>query len=235
MSSTTPNLTLRQIYTRKISPASIPEDDLPSLLRPSTLWEKLAELPSLVAENQDTSIVGGIAALAASRFLGRKTLAVAGLLAGATALPLSLHVYRRLVTLRAPAEVQETVAKTISYSEEDPEFTDYDKEHVKIDGPTGRRSRRWAFMPFAVRSIKADIGLVADNAANRLVVRRKFFNMAFEHGIRPHHIQEIIDLGIDAVLTPSDKDIEALQYRRTTTIISRNAEFAYWGGRKAAQ
>lgn len=228
-------LTLKQLYTRKISPFEIPADDLPPALVITNYTDRAVALSrKIYDEHPELAIAGGLSGVLVSRFFGRKSLIAAGLTIGAAVAPLSYCAYKWFTTLRAPDSVQTLVAKTVAYSEDNPEFTDYDKEHVKEPGPIGRRSRRWAYLPYAIRAIKSDVGLISDCSSNRQIIRKKLYNHAIEHGIRPHHIQEFIDLGIDLVLTPSDKDVASQQTRRTGTVISRNAEFAYWGGRRAA-
>lgn len=112
-------------------------------------------------------------------------------------------------------------------------FTDTDKAEAIGDSATAQKKRRFHFLPYCVRSIKSECGLYRDNAANRMVIRKKVANFATTHGIRPHHQQEFIDLAIDLILMPTRKDIASSQFKKSTTSVLREAEFAYWGGRKA--
>lgn len=112
-------------------------------------------------------------------------------------------------------------------------FSEADQALAQGDGAEAKKKRRFHFLPYLVRSIKSDSPLPQDNAANRMVVRKKVVNFANKHGIRPHHTQEFVDLAIDLILTPTRKDIESAQFKKTTTVTLRDAEYAYWGGRKA--
>lgn len=138
--------------------------------------------------------------------------------------------------LVVPLTVQKLAYEVIDAAENSEELDEGDvKAACKAPSAQGKHARRTRYLPLLIRAMKAQEGLIKDNAANRMMLRKKIFNHATEYGLRPTHIQEIIDIAIEMVLLPSDKDIQAAQVRRTNAVKSRWAEFAAWGGRIASQ
>lgn len=219
---------------------------LPALAR-----NKIQQIPSLPirAINKLTPqalILGGAATcwiVAAKRPGGPlipRTLRYSGLVfigaVGAVVLTSAYQFAKYYLARRAPTHVEHVFGNTLSVVDFHVDApTEADRPLLTGEGPASRRKRRDCFLPFAVRSLKSELGLMQDNAANRMVLRKKVSNCAEKHGIRPHHQQEFIDLAITLILTPSKKDIEAAQYAKTTSHVLREAEFAYWSGRKTAQ
>lgn len=141
-----------------------------------------------------------------------------------------------LRVLVVPLSVQMLAFEVIDAAESEEDFDDDEvKKLVKIPGAEGKTARRTRYLPIVIRSLKAELGLLKDNAANRMVLRKKIYNHATEYGLRPTHIQSIMEIAIQAILLPSDNDILAAQLRNTNAFKSRWAEFLNWGGRIASQ
>lgn len=138
------------------------------------------------------------------------------------------------LTNKTPGPKVQRIASMARKAVEVPlDLTEFERATAGDDGAAGSQMRRGKWMPWAVRQIKAEIGLVKDNAGNRMVIRRKFHNLAVEKGIRPTHIQEMIDIAIELVLLPTETDVLAAQLRKTKSWKERWTEFDWWGGRIA--
>lgn len=137
--------------------------------------------------------------------------------------------------LVVPLHIQKMAYEVIDAAENSEELDEGEiRTAVKAPFAAGKRARRTRYLPLLIRAMKSQEGLIKDNAANRMMLRKKIFNHATEWGIKPPHIQEFIDIAIVMVLTPSDKDIEAAQFSNTRAIKSRWDEFIAWGGRIAS-
>lgn len=99
------------------------------------------------------------------------------------------------------------------------------------DGPAvvvSKRNRHVRFVKDAIHSVRAVMGLPTDNAANRLVVRKKLINAMEEHGMRLSHISAHIDLAIEAVFIPSENQVIARGVKNTSPV--RDLISRYYGG-----
>lgn len=143
-------------------------------------------------------------------------------------------LYRWFTTRVLPLEVQLQARELVDAVDLGDDLDDEQKAAVKLSSAAGRRARRTRYLPILVREIKAEKGLLKDTAANRMVLRKLIFIHATDHGIRPTHIQEFVDLAISMILTPTANDIEAAQHERTNAVQGKWSEFIAWGGRIAS-
>jgi hypothetical protein len=105
------------------------------------------------------------------------------------------------------------------------------KEHRRVP-----KRNRGNYVAAVVSQIKNVLGVPQQTAANRLVVRRMANNIMRQHGVRPTHIREHIELVIAGVFVPDAHDqrgAEVLASNRVSKLRSElnNAGPQTWLGR----
>lgn len=96
-------------------------------------------------------------------------------------------------------------------------------------GPA-RLNRHQQFTLDAIRSVKAEMGVMSDTTANRMVVRKKLLTRMEDRGMRPSHIHMHLDMAIAVVMTPDRVQINGQAALRTDLRTNRINEYRRWGG-----
>jgi len=74
------------------------------------------------------------------------------------------------------------------------------------------RRRRIHVVITLAQEAKNRFSLTERSEAMRLTVRKFIFDRMTEHGMRPSHIRESLDLAVELAFTPDKYDIEATQF-----------------------
>lgn len=82
------------------------------------------------------------------------------------------------------------------------------KDHRRLRHP-GR------YMRCIVAVVKNRFGCPIDNAANRLAVRRCALEHMVRHGLRPTHINQVIDRVVEHVFIPNDSEVYASRLQQS--------------------
>lgn len=96
-------------------------------------------------------------------------------------------------------------------------------------GPV-RMNRHQQFIIDAIRSVKAEMGVMSNSAANRMVVRKKLLIRMEDRGMRPSHIHMHLDMAIAVVMTPDRVQINGQAALHTHLHKDRVNDYKRWGG-----
>jgi hypothetical protein len=80
------------------------------------------------------------------------------------------------------------------------------------------------YMHAVVAEIKVRVGTPTNREANRQIVRRLARGIMDSHGVRPAHQAATIPLIVEAVLTPSDDELYAIDWARSWEVRGRRAQ-----------
>jgi hypothetical protein len=86
-----------------------------------------------------------------------------------------------------------------------------------------KTTQRKEYIKCVVQETKNRFGCPTNNPANRLAVRKHLLDNMRTHGLRPTHINQVIDVCVVLVLTPNDSEMLANAIERSMEVQSRRA------------
>lgn len=85
----------------------------------------------------------------------------------------------------------------------------------------GKPRRKASFRTFLVLTAKGKFGTPRRNEANRQAVRKFVYDLCKEHGLKPRHILEHVDIATALVFVHSDEELEAMAVSHTEQTLSQ--------------
>lgn len=84
------------------------------------------------------------------------------------------------------------------------------------------------YMQAIIAEIKVKLGTPQNNEANRQIIRRTARGLLEAHGLRPTHQASIMPIIIEAVLTPSNMEMEASMWANSQAVRKRRTGKVGW-------